>query len=162
AREVREVQRLVAALTAACRPPVLSWAPLGHSSLDQLQGCWRLLYTSGFNTGSLGGQRPGPPAALVPVALGQIYQVIDASQARLDNVVEFLLPALPLLGSEEGGPVLRLTLGHEYQVQGARSLQIVYESTQAQLLGAPHGLSQLPSWALPQLPPFLQPPRSMR
>ncbi|KAJ9514963.1 hypothetical protein QJQ45_002787 [Haematococcus lacustris] len=205
AREVREVQRLVAALTAACPPPVLSWAPLGHSSLDQLQvslqytalvtasvtchapcmlplrqcvsvsvsvrvhcgrcwrqGCWRLLYTSGFNTGSLGGQRPGPPAALVPVALGQIYQVIDASQARLDNVVEFLLPALPLLGSEGGGPVLRLTLGHEYQVQGARSLQIVYESTQAQLLGAPHGLSQLPSWALPQLPPFLQPPRSMR
>lgn len=33
--------------------------------------------SSGFNSGSLGGRRPGPPAALVPLVLGQVYQVID-------------------------------------------------------------------------------------
>jgi hypothetical protein len=43
-------------------------------------GTWRLIYSSGFNSGSLGGSRPGPPAAFVPLILGQIYQVIDTQQ----------------------------------------------------------------------------------
>lgn len=33
--------------------------------------------SSGFNSGSLGGRRPGPPAAFVPLTLGQVYQEID-------------------------------------------------------------------------------------
>ena len=42
---------------------------------DQLQGRWSLVYSSGFaSTGSLGGRRPGPPAAVVPplFKLGQV------------------------------------------------------------------------------------------
>jgi len=45
--------------------------------MDKLAGTWRLIYSSGFNGGSLGGRRPGPPAALVPLVLGQVYQVIN-------------------------------------------------------------------------------------
>jgi hypothetical protein len=41
--------------------------------LDLLQGRWRLVYSSGFTTGSLGGQRPGPPVGqLLPLTLGQV------------------------------------------------------------------------------------------
>lgn len=41
--------------------------------LDLLQGRWRLVFTSGFATGSLGGERPGPPVGrLLPLTLGQV------------------------------------------------------------------------------------------
>ena len=43
-------------------------------SRQQLEGKWRLLYSSGFAaTGSLGGSRPGPPQGFLQ--LGPIYQV---------------------------------------------------------------------------------------
>ena len=41
------------------------------STLAQLNGTWRLLYSSGFATGSLGGRNPGPPVALLPFSIGQ-------------------------------------------------------------------------------------------
>jgi hypothetical protein len=47
-------------------------------SMEMLCGVWRLIYSSGFNGGSLGGSRPGPPAPLVPAVLGQVYQDIRA------------------------------------------------------------------------------------
>ncbi len=37
-----------------------------------LGGTWRLVYSSGFASGSLGGLRPGPQAALLPVTIGQV------------------------------------------------------------------------------------------
>ena len=37
-----------------------------------LSGTWRLAYSSAFTSGSLGGQRPGPAAALIPVTIGQV------------------------------------------------------------------------------------------
>ncbi|PNH11464.1 putative plastid-lipid-associated protein 6, chloroplastic, partial [Tetrabaena socialis] len=40
---------------------------------------------------SLGGRRPGPPAALFPTILGQVYQRIEPGTAQLDNIVELLL-----------------------------------------------------------------------
>lgn len=41
--------------------------------LDLLQGRWRLVYSSAFASGSVGGQRPGPPIGrLVPLTLGQV------------------------------------------------------------------------------------------
>jgi hypothetical protein len=46
-------------------------------------GTWRLIYSSGFNNGSLGGSRPGPPAAFVPLILGQVYQVINTREVSL-------------------------------------------------------------------------------
>lgn len=43
--------------------------------LDLLQGRWRLVFSSGFATGSLGGQRPGPPVGrLLPLTLGQVCE----------------------------------------------------------------------------------------
>jgi hypothetical protein len=47
----------------------------GGSTLGMLSGTWRLVYSSGFASGSLGGQRPGPPAALVPVTIGQVRPI---------------------------------------------------------------------------------------
>jgi len=42
------------------------------ASADMLNGTWRLVYSSAFARGGLGGSRPGPPAALLPVKLGQV------------------------------------------------------------------------------------------
>ncbi len=42
------------------------------SPLGQFGGTWRLVYSSAFASGSLGGFRPGPQAALVPVTIGQV------------------------------------------------------------------------------------------
>lgn len=41
-----------------------------------LDGRWRLLYSSGFSSGSLGGRRPGPSFGAGPFTLGQVYQDI--------------------------------------------------------------------------------------
>ena len=40
--------------------------------MSLLSGTWRLVYSSAFASGSLGGFRPGPQAALVPVTIGQV------------------------------------------------------------------------------------------
>ncbi|KAG2432658.1 hypothetical protein HYH02_006646 [Chlamydomonas schloesseri] len=75
------------------------------AAADLLAGTWRLVYSSGFNSGSLGGRRPGPPAAGFPATLGQVYQRIDPATAKLDNIVELLLsppPPLAALGSLGG------------------------------------------------------------
>lgn len=42
---------------------------------EGLQGRWRLLYSSAFASGSLGGRRPGPPVGLLPLSLGQVKVV---------------------------------------------------------------------------------------
>ena len=69
-----------------------------------LAGRWQLVYSSAFaDFGSLGGLRPGPPAALSPVKLGQVYQDVWEGRGegegcagwRCDN--EVTLAAGPLL-----------------------------------------------------------------
>ena len=40
--------------------------------MSLFSGTWRLVYSSAFASGSLGGFRPGPQAALVPVTIGQV------------------------------------------------------------------------------------------
>lgn len=49
----------------------LDWIARGssHATLDLLGGTWRLVYSSAFENGNLGGSRPGPPAGLVPFSL---------------------------------------------------------------------------------------------
>ncbi len=42
------------------------------SGLAMLNGTWRLVYSSGFVDGSLGGSRPGPPSVVAPFILGQV------------------------------------------------------------------------------------------
>jgi hypothetical protein len=83
-REASEVDKLCSRLEEAAGPITLRWSTSRSSpdasTMDKLAGTWRLVYSSGFNGGSLGGSRPGPPAALVPTVLGQVYQVIDADK----------------------------------------------------------------------------------
>uniref|UniRef100_A0A0D6R652 Plastid lipid-associated protein/fibrillin conserved domain-containing protein n=1 Tax=Araucaria cunninghamii TaxID=56994 RepID=A0A0D6R652_ARACU len=43
--------------------------------LDKLQGRWRLVYSSAFASGSLGGFRPGPPTGRLPLTLGQVQNI---------------------------------------------------------------------------------------
>ena len=43
-----------------------------ESGLAQLSGTWRLVYSSGFSSGSIGGRQPGPTASLLPARLGQV------------------------------------------------------------------------------------------
>lgn len=171
AREARDVDELVQSLEDVGGPVVLSWKAgdgLGSGSagapMQLLGGCWRLIYSSAFNGGSLGGRRPGPPAPLAPGLPGQVYQVIDEEKGTLDNIVEFLfkgLPQLPLFLGDYETPTLRLTLGHDYTVSGVNTVTITYERTSAALVGAA-ALSRLPVLATPSLPEALRPPRGLR
>ena len=51
--------------------PYLTWKAAGkaRASMEELSGVWRLVYSSAFLTGNLGGSRPGPPSGLLPIAL---------------------------------------------------------------------------------------------
>ncbi|KXZ44137.1 hypothetical protein GPECTOR_73g658 [Gonium pectorale] len=98
AREAADVDALCGRLEERGGPVALASAPPGGSgaldgeagSAAGLGGTWRLVYSSGFNSGSLGGSRPGPPAAFFPAVLGGVYQRIDPGTATLDNIVELL------------------------------------------------------------------------
>ncbi|KAG1678400.1 hypothetical protein FOA52_015167 [Chlamydomonas sp. UWO 241] len=151
-REIEEVEEMARKLEKMGGAVDLS------SPRETLSGSWRLCYTSGFNTGSLGGRRPGPPAALVPTQLGQVFQVIDASTGKLDNIVELLLPNP--LGLRDS-PALRVTLRHDYEVQGQATVQIVFEDTSAELVGSDF-FRNFPRFDVPSLPDVLKPPRFMR
>jgi hypothetical protein len=170
-REAQEVDRLCQKLEDTAGPLTLKWSTSrtspDASTMDKLAGTWRLIYSSGFNGGSLGGSRPGPPAALVPTVLGQVYQVIDADKMLLDNVVELLLsygtPQLPFLPRPDPQPTpgVRVTLRHTYDVTQPNTLTIVFESTTAKTIG-PDILQSLPQFDVPELPDFLKPPKNFR
>ena len=66
-----------------------SWAVTGNgaagkSTMSKFVGTWRLLYSSGFASGGLGGRQPGPPAALLPVTLGQVGQASTLLRCYID------------------------------------------------------------------------------
>ena len=44
--------------------PLMCWPAVDdkQATMQLLGGTWRLVYSSGFSTGSIGGNRPGPPA----------------------------------------------------------------------------------------------------
>lgn len=74
--ETEAVEKAVGDLEAAFAEEKPSDSDVGNAGFEEkLQGQWRLVYSSGFaSTGSLGGTRPGPPAAVVPplFKLGQV------------------------------------------------------------------------------------------
>uniref|UniRef100_A0A7S3R5X9 Plastid lipid-associated protein/fibrillin conserved domain-containing protein n=1 Tax=Dunaliella tertiolecta TaxID=3047 RepID=A0A7S3R5X9_DUNTE len=154
ASQAKRVEALVQEIVDTRGQPDLS-----QEHTADLQGMWRLLYTSGFNTGSLGGSRPGPPAGLVPAVLGQIFQRIDAPTGKLDNIVEFIFITPPPFSRDGDTPALRLTLGHDYQVLSPSTVEIVFEDTSAEVVG---GLSFLPKLTTPTLPEFLRPSKNLR
>lgn len=167
-QEALEVDELAAELEALGGGMVLSWSATAESAvptMEKLAGTWRLIYSSGFNSGSLGGRRPGPPAALVPSVLGQVYQRVDKDKQRLDNMVEFLfnypLPPLPGLSPPKELPMLRIILGHSFEVSGSNTVTITYDDTRLRLLGLPF-ISGPPPFDLPQLPEALRPPKQFR
>jgi hypothetical protein len=47
-------------------------AETGKATLAHFGGIWRLVYSSGFSSGSLGGRRPGPRLVGAPFKLGPV------------------------------------------------------------------------------------------
>lgn len=125
------------------------------TGLDKLQGRWRLIYSSAFASGSLGGLRPGPPTGRLPLTLGQVFQRIDIVGREFDNIVNLQI------GTPWPLPPIEVTakLAHSFELIGRASIRIIFERTIIQTAGS---LSQLPPVELPQLPDFLRPPSSIR
>jgi hypothetical protein len=115
--------------------------------LELLQGRWRLVFTSGFFTGSLGGERPGPQLGrLVPLTLGQVYQRIDVASKELDNIVDLRIGTpWPLPPIE-----VEATLAHSFEVTSTNGIRIVFQKTTVKPAGG------LPSFDTPPLPEFLR------
>eukprot|EP01018_Ginkgo_biloba_P026081 Gb_07161 [translate_table: standard] len=125
------------------------------AGLDKLQGRWRLIYSSAFASGSLGGSRPGPPTGRLLLTLGQVFQRIDIVGREFDNIVDLNIGTpwpLPLIE-------VTATLAHRFELIGAAKVRIIFERTIVRPAG---GLSQLPPIELPQLPEILRPPSSLR
>ncbi|KAG4997766.1 hypothetical protein JHK85_029205 [Glycine max] len=78
--------------------------------LENLQGRWKLIYSSAFSSRTLGGSRPGPPIGrLLPITLGQVFQRIDILSKDFDNIVELQLGApWPLQPLETAGNLSQL------------------------------------------------------
>lgn len=65
-----------------CLPPTPAAAGGGKPAMQLLDGRWRLVFSSGFSGGSLGGRRPGPSlGSLGPLTLGPIFQDISTGEA---------------------------------------------------------------------------------
>jgi len=56
---------------------------------------------------------------------------------------------------------VRLTLRHDFEVQGTNTVQIVYEETSGELVGSSL-FTSLPRLDFPSLPDVLKPPRFLR
>ncbi|KAK9815485.1 hypothetical protein WJX72_004499 [[Myrmecia] bisecta] len=163
------VEDAVSALVSASEPVSLAWTAQegqAQSTLAQLNGTWRLLYSSAFTTGSLGGKQPGPSVVGSPFALGQVYQAISAYTARLDNIVELYsrinLPALP--GMPKVPPVVvTASLKHNFEALGGSTCQITFEDVEVKATGGLGGvLGNLPEFSLPQLPEPFRPSKQQR
>ncbi|KAL3138877.1 hypothetical protein ABBQ32_005704 [Trebouxia sp. C0010 RCD-2024] len=161
-----QVESAALALTEQSQPVQLSWTAASDqkdqedkpSGLAQLSGTWRLVYSSAFSSGSIGGRKPGPPASLLPARLGQVYQIISPYSSRLDNVLE-LYTGLP--GIEP--VVLTATLKHHFEAVGGNIVQITFEDTEIKVTGGIGGLlGNLPEIMVPQLPEPFKPSRQQR
>lgn len=165
--DVRRIDNLVRQIEAAGGPVILEQdldlSPPDTSSvkksLSLLDGRWRLVYSSGFAGGSLGGRRPGPPSALFPLTLGQVYQDINLASHELDNVVTLVaklsLAALP--GIDARPPTITARLKHTFALEGANTIRITFQDTIVKGSGGIAGwLDNLPQFSTPQLPKSLR------
>ena len=118
------------------------------------------MYTSGFSSGSLGGERPGP-AFGSPIVLGQVYQVVDTIEMTVDNVVEARIPSVGPLAMVPNLtlPLVEISLNHSLEVS-SKTATITFEKSKLRFRGAPDAL--LPEVDIPSLPEFLQPPSNSR
>ncbi|KAL5711934.1 Plastid-lipid-associated protein 6 [Ranunculus cassubicifolius] len=121
------------------------------ASLDKLQGLWKLAYSSGFSSRTLGGSRPGPSTgSLLPISLGQVFQRIDIFSKDFNNIVEVQL------GTPWPFPPIEATatLAHKFEVMGSAKIKIIFEKTTVKATG---NLSQLPTLELPKIPEQFRP-----
>lgn len=127
----------------------------GHKAygLEAMQGLWRLVFSSGFAAGSLGGLRPGPPTGRLPIIVGQVLQRIDIPTRQLDNIVELRLGVLPW-----PLPPVELTasLGHSFEVLGTSTFRIIFDKTTVRAGGYDTPTTFLPPISTPDLPEFLR------
>lgn len=152
--QVDSVDNCVMELEAAAGPVILT-----EENKHLLEGRWRLIYSSGFATGSLGGTRPGPPRSFLPVTLGQVHQDINNATGALDNCVEFTATySLANFGMELTAPTARARLHHTFEVVGANTVRILYVDTSVKFAGGVgNWLETLPGVTTPQLPSVLAP-----
>lgn len=121
-----------------------------NKDLDKLQGRWKLIYSSGFSSRTLGGSRPGPPIGrLIPITLGQVFQRIDILSKDFDNIVELQLGTPWPLPPVEAVA----TLAHKFELIGTSGIKINFEKTTVRPTG---NLSQLPPLEVPRLPDSLR------
>lgn len=136
------------------------------SQNSELGGLWRLVYSSGFARRNTGGARPGLPINLFPAQFGQIYQDINTTTNRLDNVVELRRPALPAPSWAPIKPLpaeALLTLKHRLSITAPATVTITFTGTDVNLQGGLGGiLNAVPQFELPNLPQQLQLPRKSR
>ena len=131
---------------------------LGGGGMASLAGRWQLVYTSAFaDSGSLGGLRPGPPAALSPVKLGQVFQDIWQGDAagqgwRCDNEVTLTAGLLPALGAT-------VTLEHALRCEEPASFVIEFDRAR---LGGPESREGADgaNGLVPALPAGFGPPQA--
>lgn len=69
--QAQNIKDFIDKLEKESQPVKLTWVAAGQvqCGMDLLDGVWRLAYSSAFESGNLGGSRPGPPAELAPVRL---------------------------------------------------------------------------------------------
>ena len=129
---------------------------LGGGGMAALAGRWQLVYSSAFaDSGSLGGLRPGPPAALSPVKLGQVFQDIwerDTTGWRCDNEVTLAAGLLPALAAT-------VTLEHALRCEEPASFEIEFDRAR---LGGPEAREGADgaSGLVPALPAGFGPPQA--
>ena len=114
-------------------------------SQNLMAGKWRLIYSSAFTTGNgLQGERGvGPPGFPAFIKLRQIYQTIDLTSRRLDNIVTFSVsPFIPVaFSSFEQASVVMLSLSHSLKVISKAGLEIEFIGTHVKI-----GDDQLSEW----------------
>ncbi|KAL4421139.1 hypothetical protein ABPG77_000774 [Micractinium sp. CCAP 211/92] len=171
ADQAERVEALVKRLEALGGPVSLSWErPAGDSKpgMALLDGRWRLLYSSGFTSGSLGGRRPGPAFGSSLVTLGQVFQDIYTDKEELDNVVDLFLrtsaASLPLPGLDIAVPTATARLRHTFRVINGKTVEITFTDTEVKLAGGLGGwLDSVPRFTVPSLvPDWLQSSSKLR
>ena len=156
--EAAAVEAAAARLEA--QGPIVS---LGGGGMAALAGRWQLVYSSAFaSSGSLGGLRPGPPAALSPAKLGQVYQDIwecsvgeggsDSAGWRCDNEVTLAVGLFPALSAT-------LTLEHALRCEEPASFEIEFDRAR---LGGPEARAgaEGANAMVPALPAGFGPPQA--
>jgi len=141
--DAEEVQRLATGLADEAEKAG-RWKPTFPEDLPDLEGRWRLLYSSAFagrslggvkspSTPSLGGLRPGPPLTSPLLEVGDIFQQYRTSESLADTIVQLrpprwlsdtgFLDQIPLL-QDDSSTVLTLTQG--YSVAAPDALRFAF------------------------------------